>query len=881
MADVFVSYSRSDAGFVRELHAFLTGEGRDVWVDWEDIPPASKWERDIDHSIDAAESFVFVASPASLASEYCAAELRHAQEHGKRIVPLAIDGASPEDAPAALRELNWIWCRESDDRDAAFAALTSALDTDLEWSRAHTRLLVRAVEWDARGDGSLLLRGKDLIEAERAFAENAGKEPRPTELQQRYLLASRRSATRRQRALLAGVTVALGISIALGIVSLLQRNTAIRERNAARSIALAAASRAQVTDHLDVGLLLGLEANRAAPSVQAESSMVSALEAAQESLVWAIVRYGRPVWGVAFSPDGRTLAAGGSNGSVRLWDLRARRQLGPPLRTQLGFVQSLAFSHDGKILAAGDEDSRVRLWNLRTRRPIGDPLTASAGPVHAVAFAPDDRTVAGVTDGQAVLWDVRTQQPRGRPLPLGRTGDFPVGAAFSPDGRLLVRGFASGDAEFWKVRFGDGVRLTEVRLGRTLQGLLGAALAAGNRTLAGFDEQLGVRLWDLRTGQWRRIVPPRYARSLGSLALTRDARTIAMGGEDGAVWLSSTRVERPATRQGPSARYTDRVVFTPDGRALSVGSTSDGRRVGASSGPPLADVDVGTVSDIALSPDGKLAVATARDRGLAEIWSVATGNVVRRLRVRADGVGAAAFSPDAKLVVTGDDSGRVRLWRVAAGGGVDLTGRMVSAITSVAFSPDGELVAAGDATGKTRLWEVASRSDVGLLDAHIGTLIVTGLAFSPDGTRLATGGDDARVRLWDVGARTQLRPTLLTVPGGHVEEGGNVEVTDLAFSPDGRTIATGNVLEEVRLWDVRSHQQLGESLRGSQVAFSPDGRSLLLAIWNGGTTRIWRGILWRDLDDLRARVCSLVWGNLTRAEWATYAPGLPAHATCG
>src|ERR1041385_4951551 len=108
MASTFVSYSRRRVGLVRELHKFLTGEGREVWVDWEDIPPASEWERDIYESIDGAESFVFVASPAALASEYCGRELRHAGERGKRIVPLAIDGAAPDEAPSALRELNWI-----------------------------------------------------------------------------------------------------------------------------------------------------------------------------------------------------------------------------------------------------------------------------------------------------------------------------------------------------------------------------------------------------------------------------------------------------------------------------------------------------------------------------------------------------------------------------------------------------------------------------------------------------------------------------------------------------------------------------------------------------------------------------------------------------
>src|SRR5215475_7861606 len=129
--DVFISYSRKDGEFVHELVDFLSRKRRKVWVDWEDIPPASEWEKDIYQSIDGAESFVFVISKQSLESEYCGRELRHAAERGKRIVPFAIDGARSADAPTALRQLNWILCRESDDRDKARTALISALDTDL------------------------------------------------------------------------------------------------------------------------------------------------------------------------------------------------------------------------------------------------------------------------------------------------------------------------------------------------------------------------------------------------------------------------------------------------------------------------------------------------------------------------------------------------------------------------------------------------------------------------------------------------------------------------------------------------------------------------------------------------------------------------------
>jgi TIR domain len=109
VADVFVSYSRRDIELVRELHTFLTRAGREVWVDWEDIPPASRWEQDIQESLDSADSVIFVVSAASLASKYCGLELERAQKGGKRVIPLAIDNADP-DAARRVRKLG----RDSD-----------------------------------------------------------------------------------------------------------------------------------------------------------------------------------------------------------------------------------------------------------------------------------------------------------------------------------------------------------------------------------------------------------------------------------------------------------------------------------------------------------------------------------------------------------------------------------------------------------------------------------------------------------------------------------------------------------------------------------------------------------------------------------------------
>src|SRR5919202_5839649 len=197
MADVFISYSRKDQGFVRELQEALEGRNKDVWVDWEDIPPAAEWREDVSSGIENADAFAFVISPDSVVSKYCKEELDHAVENDKRLVPLWYRDVDDESMPPHLASHQYIFFRKGDDFDKAFEALIDALDTDLEWVHAHTRLLTRAKEWDRGGrDGSFLLRGKDLEAAETLQAREAEKEPKLAPLQKEYIIASRKSATK-------------------------------------------------------------------------------------------------------------------------------------------------------------------------------------------------------------------------------------------------------------------------------------------------------------------------------------------------------------------------------------------------------------------------------------------------------------------------------------------------------------------------------------------------------------------------------------------------------------------------------------------------------------------------------------------------------------
>jgi hypothetical protein len=215
MADVFISYSRKDRDFVRKLHEHLKRAERDVWVDWEDIPPSAEWLREIEQAIEAADTFIFVLTPDSLLSKTCIHEVDYASKYKKRIVPVVARDATTG-VPEVVARLNWLFFRQADDFRGSFDALLKAVDSDLAWVKAHSRLLVRAREWENRDkDQSYLLAGTDLEEAERLLSDTREREPAPTTLQVAYVAESRQRATALQKNQLRGFYI---VSIVYSVV---------------------------------------------------------------------------------------------------------------------------------------------------------------------------------------------------------------------------------------------------------------------------------------------------------------------------------------------------------------------------------------------------------------------------------------------------------------------------------------------------------------------------------------------------------------------------------------------------------------------------------------------------------------------------------------
>jgi WD40 repeat protein len=927
--DAFVSYSRRDAARARDIVAAVGRLGRSFWLDTADHQPGTAWPDELRHALESADAVVCLLSAAWLSSVECRREFDLGHDLGKRIVPVLLQELSYDDLPRSMRSVQWVDARELD-ADEVAGRVVAAIDLDIDRVRQHTLWLGRALRWDAAGrERSQLARGRELRDAE-AFLSRGGVDPAPVPLQVEYVAAGRASERTRQRVVLASVSAALVMAVVLSLVSLHLRGVAVdqraraeRERDTAVARSLVDQSRVLALTDPTEARQAALAAARVEPGAETHAALV---QAAANQAVRAFDTTTSPDFAAAVSPDGTTLATGGGDGAVRLWDLATGREVGGPLVGHDQPVVALAWSTDGQQLASGGNDGYARVWDpttgqevtryvggpdfqdhrgngvrgvafspdgrrlavadadgfltefdLETDRQVGDHLVQSDGAVTAVLYAPDGSTlVEGGDDGQVRFIDLadRTAPP---PAITVAAGSQPT-MALSRSGTVLGIGQSDGTVSFW--RMSDRSKVTE--LAASSVPLHAIAFSPDDAVLATAGDDASVRLWNTHTLKPWGPALNTSTPSVWDLDFAPTGHRVVTAGADGVarLWDVSTAGPRGAVRPAGDDDVASSVAVSRDGEILVVGGGASSVNLwDVRSQESVGSLDLGEpalVVCVAVSPDGRLVAAGSLSGGLY-LWDLASRRLLAHAALSNPGaIRALAFTPDSSGLVAavGSNPGTedadfadygIRQWTVP-----DLVPRGLpyyepDSVTAVALAPDGTaVVRAGD---ELQVLDLDPTEVLATRPLAPGTSAVT---LSPDG-RLVAVGTVHGIQLLDENLHAVGRP--LT--------GTSRSIDALAFSPDGKGLVSGSDDHTLQLWDVATRQRVGQPMLGDAesflgVAFAPDGS--YAASVDGSSTRLWDTSF---MVDPPATLCREVGGSLTRNHWtALVGNDVPFRETC-
>ncbi|OAI46947.1 hypothetical protein AYO44_01860 [Planctomycetaceae bacterium SCGC AG-212-F19] len=552
---------------------------------------------------------------------------------------------------------------------------------------------------------------------------------------------------------------------------------------------------------------------------------------------------------LAFAPDGKTLASGGWDDSIRFWDVATGKEL-RKLDAHQAMVARVTFSPDGKLLASrGGIDGILRIWDAGTGKELHKiDGVARVNPWRfyreaALAFAPDSKSVIASDRKGIIFFDVATGKETKR---FDGYKDC-MYVAFSPDGKLLASGGLDDAAKeeyslrLWDIAAGKELRRCALPKNEPPTGFAFtpesdkiAALVAEANTFV-FDVATGkvvheikhywptrialapdgktvvtvkgpaVRLWDAGTGKERALEFDAHQGSVSSVAVSPDGKLIATGGEDIRLWEPTGKLVRRLAAQGTS---------------------------------------------IAFAPEGKTLASVGGNQKTVHLWDVATGKELKKF----DGVRlmrAVAFSPDSKLLATGDEQGVVRVYDLGTGQQLHENDMQSGAESlALAFSPDSKTLACAGAwneggvpkgitlnlqkrvtiTGKegflVLLWDATTGKEIrrfaGLKDN------VKAIAFSPDGAKLAGSSRDGKICLWDAATGKEL--LFIEAHPGHVDATFSCTPA-IAFAPDGKTLASVGTDKRIRVWDATTGKEIAKLHAPDNsllcLAYTPDGKKLV------------------------------------------------------
>ncbi|NEO58716.1 MAG: NACHT domain-containing protein [Okeania sp. SIO3B5] len=550
---------------------------------------------------------------------------------------------------------------------------------------------------------------------------------------------------------------------------------------------------------------------------------------------------------LAFSPDGKLLAAGDSNGLVRLLKVPDGQQIAT-FQKHGWWVLSIAYSPDGEKLVSSSIDGKIKMWNVATRKCINN-LEGHTNWIFSLTFSPDAQTIAsGCNDHTIKLWDANTGECI---QTLEEHKGWVLGVAFSPDGKTLASASADKTIKLWNVETFNCIRT----LTGSKDGVWSVAFTPDGEKLASCGYERIIRLWNVKTGKCDQELAG-HQKEIKVLAFSPDGKTLASACFEPTVKFWNVETGGCiATGKGHQTGIRT-LSFCCDNKTVATGNNDQVLKLwDAQTGKCVKTFQGYTdqVWSVAFSPDGKKIASSHLDY-VVRIWDVETGECLQYLRGHKALIWSVVFSPDGKKIVSCSDDENIMVWDVNSGNLWKYllypTQEYQGGIWTLAFSSCGQFLASAGQDATVKIWNIDTE-ECRVLSGHQGW--VWKAILSPDDRTLASSSDDQTIKIWDFETGECLK-TLR----GHTKN-----VRSIAFSPDGKFLVSGSEDTTLRLWDVRTGECL-KTLRGHKclvwpVKFSANGKFIVSGAQNG-SLKLWdacTGECWQTLKAHNEHISSV------------------------
>jgi WD40 repeat protein len=860
----------------RKIIQALADTGQDIWVDWEDIPPAADWMEQILRGIERVDAFIFMVSPDSAISEVCKVEIAHAAKNNKRIIPVVLRQVQPTDTIDVIRKLNWIFPSEADDDfTAGLERIKIAIELDFDWVEEHSRLQTRALEWERRKEASLLLRGTDLWSVRSRLNGAVNKDPKLTDLQKAYILHSNRNE-RRNIILYTLATLAIIIMAGLAYTANTQRNLA--EQNAAiaeenRAIAeqksLEAEENAKKAEEsarkAQANARKAIREKQAAEKAQQRAEDSRQLAAAQRSAALAQIYQIKP--GELFTSTLLAIDSWLTEPSDSAEEiLRENISLLPiPVKqmNHAGRINAITVNTEGNIFVSAGADGMICAWQVADGKELF--CKNSAGAVTDAVITPDNQMViAGddlgnlsfisISDGT-----ISTPIPPGAPivdLDIQGNRDSRFVAVTTEDKKISIVNWKTGQ------KAGSDL-IASAAIKFAIFSPNGLQIATG--TEAGV-----ISVWNLNQANTI-INTQKHNGEIITLRFSPDGRYLVSGGADGAALVLEARTGNEVYRSLHSDQVRD-IAFSGDSKRFVTASKDRYIRVwDADTGKQLLIMSQNdAVQSVKLTENNRWIVTTGDDRTV-RVWNAITGTEFVQIPIKGKGT-ALALSKDGKFLLSGDQNGYVNIWDISLVPSPENILQFGGVTNSALYSPSGNWIAASDdkrawllnpktitslstrppgnpilnlKTNITRMVFSAKDKWLGILTEgneivfyntqnRSGRTIspanpVKAYAFSPDEKYLLTGDSTGRLQLWDLATSKLMDATVKY----------DKPITAMVATPDQLILAAR---DELHILDINTFQELDRPSSNYELdllSVSADG-SLLAATDSGGLIQIWQ-----------------------------------------